>query len=180
MKYTSLAFIIFTIVAGVMVIGYIGNSMVKSGAVPSLSDYVASTTKSFDEYVASSTAAKYPPLVFDGEVKTPKAVISVAVAADESSRERGLSGQNFLGENQGVLFKFDEANIHGFWMKDMYLSIDIVWISESKNVIGIETNVATSTYPDIFTPPSAIKYALEVNAGSTKKMSIATGTKLAF
>ena len=92
----------------------------------------------------------------------------------------GLSYRKFLPSDQGMLFIFPESGSYGFWMKDMNFSLDMVWLDQDKKVVGIVTNATPESYPDVFMPPSLIKYVLELNAGVAGKMGMATGTMLGF
>ena len=50
-------------------------------------------------------------------------------------------------------------------MKDMRFPIDIVWLDENKNIVGIERGVSPDSYPETYKPPIAVLYALETNPG---------------
>ena len=67
-----------------------------------------------------------------------------------------------------------------FWMKDMRIAIDIIWIKNSK-IIQIDKNVdppAPNT-PDnklkLYSPKSAVDYVLEVNSGYSDLHNIKVG-----
>jgi uncharacterized membrane protein (UPF0127 family) len=96
------------------------------------------------------------------------------VADTPFERARGLSGTNFLNDKNGMLFKFEQADEHGIWMKDMTIPIDIIWIDEQNRVVSIKENVSPDTYPEIFKPDAPAKYVLEVTAGyvAAKKIKI--------
>ena len=77
-----------------------------------------------------------------------------------------------------MLFTFDPQNVTpGFWMKEMLIPIDIIWI-EGGHVVKIDKNVEApkENTPDselkIYTPDTPIDYVLEVNAGFSDKNSI--------
>lgn len=114
------------------------------------------------------------------KISFPDGYITADVAVTEIDRQRGLSGRKTLDDNSGLLFVFENPDKHGFWMKDMEFSIDIVWIDENKKIVGISSNLSPRTYPETFLPPQKIKYALEINAGMAKKNNFATGTTLSF
>src|SRR3989304_6446445 len=61
--------------------------------------------------------------------------INVEIAQTEAEREQGLSGHKPLADDEGMLFIFDKPGYHGFWMKDMLFSIDIIWISADKKIV---------------------------------------------
>ncbi len=107
--------------------------------------------------------------------------IEVELADTEVKRRQGLSNIQSLGENQGMLFVFGKENIQPpFWMKDMLMSIDIIWINDDK-VTQIDKNVAD---PSLGTPDSKltlyiasepVDYVLELNAGFSDKNNIQIG-----
>ena len=91
-----------------------------------------------------------------------------------------MSGRISLPSNEGMLFVFSESAERGFWMRNMSFPIDIIWINKNKTVIGVSNNIDPETYPNIFFPPSPVKYVLELNAGYAEKNGIASGTPLTF
>ncbi len=92
-------------------------------------------------------------------------IISVEIADTNAERVRGLSGRDKFETGHGMLFVFEEAGFHGIWMKEMRFSIDIAWLDENWNLVGIEKNVSPESFPHIFYPPTPVKYILEINAG---------------
>ncbi len=113
-------------------------------------------------------------------LKTPNSVIKVQLADTDAAREQGLSGVTFLSEDSGMLFVFPDSSLYGFWMKDMNFALDIIWVDEFKQIVGIEENVSTSTYPNVFYPPVVVKYVLEVNSGKAKDLGLKKGIKIDF
>jgi uncharacterized membrane protein (UPF0127 family) len=89
----------------------------------------------------------------------------VDVAATPLARERGLSGVKNLAAKNGKLFIFDRADKYGFWMKDMYFPLDIIWISEDWKVESVSKQLSPATYPNIFYPNGNVIAVLEINAG---------------
>lgn len=80
-------------------------------------------------------------------------------------QERGLSGRSSIPDNYGMLFVFAKADRYGFWMKDMLVPIDIIWLSDFGTIIKVDASVAPSTYPNAFYPPEPVHYVLETRAG---------------
>ena len=114
-------------------------------------------------------------LTTNGMVQIGEASIKVELADSPEERERGLSGRESLAWGSGLLFLFEEPAHYGFWMKEMNFPIDIVWIDESLQVIGVERGVAPDTFPQTFAPPSPVKYVLELPAGYAAALNIDTG-----
>lgn len=105
--------------------------------------------------------------------------IFVEIADTEQKRERGLSGRDSIGENEGMLFLFSEKGKYGFWMKEMNFPIDIIWMSGDV-VVNIEKNVnpqigASEDELTVYSPPEDADKVLEVRAGKTDRLGIKTG-----
>ena len=113
-------------------------------------------------------------------IETPNGIIQAIVATSTDDQEKGLGNRESIPKDRGMLFAFPDAGNRGFWMQDMIFPIDMVWINEDKTVAGIISNIATSTYPDIYLPLVPVMYVLELNAGTAENFGIATGTLLQF
>ena len=111
----------------------------------------------------------------DRVIKIGENSFKVEIADTDEERALGLSGRTNLSEGSGVLFVLETTGRYGFWMKDMNFSIDIIWIDENFRITGIEKNVLPETYPEVFYPNEAIKYVLELPAGSSDKYRIDIG-----
>lgn len=114
-------------------------------------------------------------------------VIQVVVANNQATRERGLGGVTNLPPDQGMLFVFDSKNVvPGFWMKDMHIPLDFIWITGGANVKNgkvsqVDLNVpppaagtADNQLP-IYRPNQPIDYVLEVNGGYAVKNNVNVG-----
>jgi len=93
--------------------------------------------------------------------------LKIELAQTEAERRQGLSGRASLPEDSGMLFVFDAPTYPGFWMKDMNFPLDVIWLDENWQVVGITANVLPDSFPQAFYPPQGklIKYVLELNAG---------------
>lgn len=112
--------------------------------------------------------------------------LKVEVADSEAKRKRGLSGRAGIGENDGLLFVFDQENTRPkFWMKEMRFSIDIIWINDGK-VVQIDKEVAPPEEGTrdkslkLYAPNQPIDLVLEVEAGFSDKFTIKEGTTFSF
>jgi uncharacterized protein len=104
--------------------------------------------------------------------------LSLEFATTTASREQGLSGRSDVPDGYGMLFAFAEEDYYGFWMKDTLVPLDIFWLDSKGQVVHIEADVATSSYPHVFYPLVPARYVLETAAGFTRAHAIATGTQL--
>ena len=127
-----------------------------------------------------------PALVYDSHIASTRSIsvdgiaLRVAVVDTPLTRQQGLSNIPSLKPDEGMLFIFEEDGQYSFWMKDMALSIDILWITSSGRVVFIAPAVSPDTFPQAFTSDSPARYVLEVPAGFATEHGIGVGSKVAF
>jgi len=114
-------------------------------------------------------------------IKIGNTTIKAVLANNEDLRKKGLGGKERLNEDEGMLFVFDEKDvIHSFWMKDMLIAIDILWIDDKK-VVQIDKDIkppqkdTPETDLARYTSKKPVDYVLEVNGGYSDKMGIKEG-----
>jgi uncharacterized membrane protein (UPF0127 family) len=113
-------------------------------------------------------------------VKIAGQSVKVDVVATFAEREKGLSGRAGLRDTEGMFFIFDTPGDYPFWMKDMNFPIDIIWISENKEIVYIKKYARPELYPEIYDPHMNSKYVLEVVAGFSDKNNLNIGDKIEF
>jgi len=108
--------------------------------------------------------------------------IQAELALSPAQWQQGLSGRKKLEENKGMLFVFPESSYQTFWMKDMRFSIDIIWIDENFQIVGIEKNVPPCRTSEdkcpLYSSPLPVKYVLETKAGKAEKEKLKKGDTL--
>lgn len=105
---------------------------------------------------------------------------TIEVADEPREHEQGLSGRRDIPDDYGMLFIFDRAEFHGFWMKDMYESIDIIWVQQDGTIASMVEAASPDTYPKVFYPPVPVSYVLEVRSGLARERGWATSTQLSL
>lgn len=101
------------------------------------------------------------------------------VANTQSARNRGLMYRKpgDLAEDQGMLFVFPYEKVQSFWMKNTYLSLDIIFVNEEEKVVGLLHSVPVlNEAPRTVGRPSL--YVVELLAGQAKKHGISVGSVL--
>jgi hypothetical protein len=92
---------------------------------------------------------------------------------------RGLGGRDSLPDDGGMLFVFPEPGLLTFWMKDMLISIDLIWISAEGRVVDVQTAQPEPGVPDPelkrYNPNGEAKYVLEVRAGLAAEQGVQVG-----
>jgi uncharacterized protein len=139
------------------------------------------------DYLSGTKESSQAQDMFEGYSKAKVTIGSTAVdayvARTPAQMRQGLSGVSFLSENEGMLFVFPVSTQTAFWMKDMLIPLDFIWIAEDR-VISLNTYVATPA-PDtadselkLIAPTRAVNYVLEVNAGFVNRYGIRVGDKV--
>jgi uncharacterized membrane protein (UPF0127 family) len=135
---------------------------------------VTENGEDFDEDIVVVDEKNYVE-IFIGEGET--ITVNVEVADTEIKRATGLSNRRYLGDYDGMLFIFDEKVNRPFWMKDMLISIDIIFIDESGFIVDIaqENEPCTEYYCPQIMSSKMYKYVLEVNEGFCKSNGVEVG-----
>ncbi|MCD6402742.1 MAG: DUF192 domain-containing protein [Candidatus Aenigmarchaeota archaeon] len=107
--------------------------------------------------------------------------ITVEVADTPSKIVKGLIGRSSIRDDEGMLFLFKKPGRYGFWMMNMSFPIDIIWIDETKTIVGFVKNAQPCKLNcTIYRPPKPITYVLEVNANFTERYGVKVGDKVEF
>ncbi|NCN07441.1 DUF192 domain-containing protein [Candidatus Falkowbacteria bacterium] len=103
--------------------------------------------------------------------------IKLRLAKTPSEQQLGLGYVKKMPSNNGMLFVYDDYILPNFWMKNMIIPIDIIWIKDDM-VIGYERNLEPqrdNLNLPIYRPKSFVNYVLEVNSGFVDKYSLRIG-----
>lgn len=79
--------------------------------------------------------------------------------------------------DRGMLFVFDTDQRSGFWMRNTIINLDIAFIAEDGKIVQTFTMAALDD-SRTYTPRSAYRYALEVNAGVFEQHGIVDGDQV--
>ena len=119
-------------------------------------------------------------------VRVEELVFPVELADSPDKRIRGLSGRASLDARTGMLFIFEKPERFRFWMREMEIPLDIVWIGSNCEVVDVSEDVpfpAPETPLDElprYSPESRAKFVLEINAGEAADLGLGIGDKVEF
>lgn len=105
-------------------------------------------------------------------------VFEVEVAETEDKRRTGLMYRKELADGRGMLFDFGRQQPVAMWMRNTYVSLDMIFIRAD----GTIANIAANTKPlseDSIPSAGPVKSVLEVVAGSAARYGIQAGDKVA-
>lgn len=129
-----------------------------------------------------TNTAKNDPFYETNFIIINEHVISVELATTPEQRERGLMKRQTLEDNTGMLFIFSEESKYSFWMKNMNVSLDIIWINSDGEVVYFVKDVppCTKSPCQTYTPNIPALYVLEVNPGTIGGLEIQVGTEISI
>jgi len=104
---------------------------------------------------------------------------NVEVAKTIEERRTGLMYRKKLLKNEGMLFIFPREKIIQLWMKNTYIPLDVIFISENKVIVDIKKNMEKLSETIVKSKVKS-RYALEFNAGLINKLDIEIGDKVLF
>jgi len=109
----------------------------------------------------------------EGE-RTPEFLLEVA--ASRADRARGLMFRREMDLDKGMMFVFPSQENQSFWMKNTFISLDIIFLDRNLEVVGVlhELPVMSETSRRVERPSM---YAVELNAGKARKYGIKEGHK---
>jgi uncharacterized membrane protein (UPF0127 family) len=84
-----------------------------------------------------------------------------------------------LTDDFGMLFIFGAETIRSFWMRNTFVSLDIIFIDEAGEIVSISENTEPLTDTSERSEGPA-KYVLEVPAGTAEALGIDAGDQVDF
>ena len=115
------------------------------------------------------------------KVKIGNTTITAEIADNSLKMMKGLKGRSFLAENKGMLFPFNKEGYHKFWMMNMSIPIDMIFMNRKKTVVDILRDAQPSGFSfESYTPKKKAMYILEVKANFTKRHNVKLGSKIYF
>ncbi len=107
--------------------------------------------------------------------------VTLEVADNTFLQGIGLSGREYLEENHGMIFVYDQERENlSFWMKDTLIPLDIIFLNADFEVVEIIENVPICEEDPCPTYDSEQKaqYVIELNAGWVEENNLKEGDLL--
>jgi uncharacterized membrane protein (UPF0127 family) len=105
-------------------------------------------------------------------------VFAVELAVTDEERARGLMYRRSVPDSYGMLFDFKRDQEVTMWMRNTYVSLDMIFIQSDGRIRRIAEN--TETESDKIIPSGGpVRAVLEVVAGTARKLGIEPGDRVA-
>jgi uncharacterized protein len=105
--------------------------------------------------------------------------LDIYVATDFDQQRRGLMFVRNMPESTGMLFVYEDSEIHSMWMKNTYIPLDLVFARAD----GTVSSVIHDTQPLSRTPQGStepVNYVLELNAGTARQLNIGPKSRITW
>jgi uncharacterized membrane protein (UPF0127 family) len=124
----------------------------------------------------AARAASVQPLEI--ATKSGVRVFSVEMATTEEEKTQGLMYRKELPDGKGMLFDFSPEQQISMWMKNTYISLDMIFIRADGRILRIAENTEPLS-TRIISSGGLAKGVLEVIAGTAQKYGIQPGDRVA-
>jgi hypothetical protein len=105
-------------------------------------------------------------------------VFSVEMATTDEEKATGLMYRKELPDGKGMLFDFSPEQQISMWMKNTFISLDMIFIRADGRILRIAENTEPQS-TKIISSGGLAKGVLEVIAGTARKYGIAPGDRVA-
>lgn len=113
------------------------------------------------------------------QFKVGNQVVQLEVAKTPEEQAMGLMHRSQLPPERGMLFPFSPARQVGFWMKNVLINLDMVFLHKGK-VVAIASNVPPCTTEPcpVYGPAELVDQVIELNGGRAKELGLKPGDLL--
>lgn len=101
----------------------------------------------------------------------------VELAADNTSRSRGLMLREELAKDRGMFFVFPNERVQLFWMKNTRIPLDIIYLDNQFRVVSmaLDAQPCKSDPCLVYSSHVPVRYVLEINAGIASSLTLQLG-----
>jgi uncharacterized membrane protein (UPF0127 family) len=124
---------------------------------------------------APARAASFQPLEI--VTKNGVQVFSVEMATTDEEKQTGLMYRKELADGKGMLFDFNPEQEVSMWMKNTYVSLDMIFIRADGRILRIAENTEPLS-TKIISSKGPARAVLEVVAGTAQKYGIRPGDRV--
>lgn len=117
-------------------------------------------------------------LPLSAEVKVSDQIILLEVAQTPAQQQMGLMYRTSLAGDRGMVFPFSPARRVGFWMKNVSINLDMVFVRAGK-IVAIESQVPPCTAEPcaVYGPDALVDQVVELRGGRAAELGIKVGDR---
>jgi len=103
----------------------------------------------------------------------------IYLATSAPQQRRGLMFVREMPASTGMLFIYKDTDYHSMWMKNTYISLDLIFAKED----GTISSIIHDAQPLSLTSQASIEpvtYVLELNAGTARRLHIGNKSRIVW
>lgn len=145
--------------------------------------FIMVENKRTPNFIAQDTAPTFKKegqLQFIGKAESDiLAVIDIEIADNDRKTAQGLMYRSSMPQNAGMLFLMPREEVQGFWMRNTYIPLDMIFVNSHKEIVTIHPNTTPMLESSYISTAPAL-YVVEVNGGFCNKNNIKVGDTIDF
>ena len=107
----------------------------------------------------------------------PPRSIAIEIAETEEEKALGLMFRTQLGDDQGMLFAYGDTHEMTMWMRNTYISLDMVFIKSDGTIHRIEQR-AEPLSDRVISSEGPVAAVLELAGGASQRLGIKPGDRV--
>lgn len=137
----------------------------------------STTTRKIQAEVTSIRAEQQLPVL--AQVAVGREVIELEVAGTNQQKALGLMYRNVLAKNRGMLFSFMPSRVVKFWMKNVRIPLDIIFIQNGR-VVAIAAAVppCNTEFCPTYGSGTKVNRVIELRGGRAAQLGLKVGDRL--
>lgn len=104
-------------------------------------------------------------------------VVQLEIARTPAELSRGLMCRTKLAPNAGMLFVYPAEGYWHAWMRNTYISLDMIFLSQDLRVVDVVANTVPLS-EDLIESGAPARFMLEVNGGYARRNGIGPWTRV--
>lgn len=107
-------------------------------------------------------------------------VITLEVATNDETRQRGLMYRESIAPGHGMVFLFPADDVFSFWMRNTYIPLDMIWLDSQWKIVHIKSHVPPCQADPCpsYDPGVKARSVLELGGGEAQRLGLKTGDRL--
>lgn len=127
--------------------------------------------------LSSVLAFEKQPLTF--VAASGRHVFTIEVAVSPQEQMQGLMYRQSLGANEGMIFVYPRDQEIAMWMKNTYISLDMIFVRSDGSILRIERSTEPFSERVINSGDKA-RAVIEVKAGTADRLGLKPGDKVEY
>ena len=106
-------------------------------------------------------------------------ILRLKLVNTNSQRKKGLMFVKKMSPNEGMLFDYKIDGYYSVWMKNTFISLDVLFLDNQYKIIDYVENTIPHNLDSISINKKS-RYIVELNSGTVKRINLKKGKKLNF